>query len=51
MREKITIKPGIPLFGIIILDCEVVVYLNISEKLLKNIVNKEATQLLWMHYL
>jgi len=34
MCEKITIKPGFPLFGVTILDCEAVVYLDISEKLL-----------------
>jgi len=33
--EKITVKPGFPLFGFVILDCEVVVYLDISEKLLE----------------
>jgi len=33
--EKITVKPGSPLFGFAILDCEVVVYLDISEKLLE----------------
>jgi len=35
MREKITVKPGVPLFGITILDCEVVVYLDIAEQLLE----------------
>jgi len=35
MHEKITVKPGFPLFGVAILDCEAVVYLDISEKLLK----------------
>ena len=34
--EKITVKPGFPLFGFVILDCEAVVYLDISEKLLEN---------------
>ena len=33
--EKITVKPGYPLFGFAILDCEAVVYLDISEKLLE----------------
>ena len=32
--QKISVKPGRPLFGVVILDCEVVVYLNISKKLL-----------------
>ena len=35
MCEKVTVKPGFPLFGVAILDCEVVVYLDISEKLLE----------------
>jgi GTPase SAR1 family protein len=35
MYEKITVKPSFPLFGVVILDCEVVVYLDISEKLLE----------------
>jgi len=33
--EKITVKPGFPMFGFAILDCEVVIYLDISEKLLE----------------
>jgi dephospho-CoA kinase len=33
--EKITVKSGFPLFGVVILDCEVVVYLDIDEKLLE----------------
>jgi len=35
MYERITVKPGYPLFGIAKLDCEVVVYLDISPQLLK----------------
>ena len=35
MCEKITVKPGYPLFGVAILDCEAVVYLDISVKLLE----------------
>ena len=35
MREKITVRPGVPLFGVALLDCEAVVYLDISEKLLE----------------
>ena len=34
VHEKITIKPGFPLFGIAIHNCEAVVYLDISKKLL-----------------
>lgn len=33
--EKITVKAGFPLFGFAILDCEAVVYLDISERLLE----------------
>ena len=33
--EKITGKPGYPLFGFVILDCEAVVYLDIAEDLLQ----------------
>jgi hypothetical protein len=33
--EKIAVKPGFPLFGFVILDCEVVVCLDISERLLE----------------
>ena len=32
--EKITIKPGYPLFSTIIVDCDVVIYLDISDELL-----------------
>ena len=35
IHEKVTVRPGYPLFGVLILDCEVVVYLDISEELLK----------------
>ena len=33
--QRLSVKPGYPLFGVYILDCEVVVYLDIAEKLLK----------------
>ena len=35
MRKKITVKPGHPLFGVLILDCEAVVCLDIAEELLE----------------
>ena len=35
MHEKITVKPGCPLFGITIPDCEAVVYLDIAAPLLE----------------
>ena len=34
--EKITVNSGFPLFGFVILDCEAVVYLDISENLLED---------------
>jgi len=34
--ERISAKPDFPLFGVYILDCEVVVYLDIAENILKN---------------
>jgi len=35
MHEKITVKQGRPLFGIAVLDCDAVVYLDISAQLLE----------------
>jgi len=35
MRERIKVEPGHPLFCSVILDCEVVVYIDISDKILK----------------
>jgi energy-coupling factor transporter ATP-binding protein EcfA2 len=32
--ENVTVKPGFPLFGSVILDCEAVVYLDIDDDLL-----------------
>jgi hypothetical protein len=34
--ERISAKHGFPLFGVYILDCEVVVYLDIADNLLKD---------------
>lgn len=34
VRERVTVKPGHPLFTLILLDCEVIVYLDISDELL-----------------
>ena len=42
--EKISVKAGRPLFGFVILDCEVVVYLDISENLLKAHCEKRGTR-------
>ena len=34
VRTKLSIKPGIPLFGTVLLDCDLIVYLHISDELL-----------------
>lgn len=35
VRERIKIQPGQPVFGTVIIDCDLVVYLNISDNLLR----------------
>lgn len=34
VRTKLTIKPGTPLFGTVLLDCDLIIYLHISDELL-----------------
>ena len=34
VREKLSIKPGIPMFGTVLLDCDLIVYLHINDELL-----------------
>ena len=34
VKEKIKIKPGKPVFGTVIIDCDLIVYLDISDELL-----------------
>ena len=34
VKERVVIKAGQPLFSLILLDCEVIVYLDISDELL-----------------
>ena len=34
VRTKLTIKPGIPMFGTVLLDCDLIVYLHITDELL-----------------
>ena len=41
--ERISVKPGFPLFGFAILDCEVVIYLDIAENLLEEHCKKRGT--------
>ena len=40
--ERMSTKYGFPLFGVYILDCEVIVYLDISENLLKSYCKKRG---------
>lgn len=35
VKERIKIQAGQPVFGTVIIDCDLIVYLNISEELLK----------------
>lgn len=34
VRTKITIKPGTPVFGTVLIDCDLIVYLHISDEIL-----------------
>lgn len=34
VRSKLVIQPGMPLFGTVLLDCDLIVYLHISDELL-----------------
>ena len=34
VRTKLKIKPGIPMFGTVLLDCDLIVYLHINDELL-----------------
>jgi len=40
--EKVIVTPGCPLFGFVILDCEAVIYLDISQELLKKHCDKRG---------
>lgn len=35
VREKIKIQPGKPVFGTVIIDCDLIIYLKISDELLR----------------
>ena len=35
VKTKLKIEPGIPLFGTVLLDCDLIVYLHINDELLK----------------
>jgi shikimate kinase len=41
-NERVSVKSGFPSFGVFILDCEVVVYLDIAESLLNEHCNKRG---------
>lgn len=34
VRTKIIIKPGTPMFGTVLLDCDLIIYLHINDRLL-----------------
>jgi dephospho-CoA kinase len=34
VRTKLSIKPGYPMFGTVLLDCDLIIYLHISDDLL-----------------
>lgn len=34
VRSRLVIKPGTPMFGTVLLDCDLIVYLHISDELL-----------------
>ena len=35
VKEKIKIEPGVPVFGTVIIDCDLIVYLDIEDSLLR----------------
>ena len=35
VRTKLSIKPGVPMFETVLLDCDLIVYLHIDDELLK----------------
>ena len=34
VRTRLSIKPGIPMFGTVLLDCDIIIYLHITDELL-----------------
>lgn len=43
VRTKLKIKPGIPMFGTVLIDCDLIVYLHISDELLlERTIKREA---------
>jgi hypothetical protein len=44
VKERVAIKPGHPLFSLILLDCDVIIYLGISDALLqKHCIQRNAS--------
>jgi len=46
VRTKLKITPGSPLFGTVLIDCDLIIYLHINDKLLKkrtDLRNKDLT--------
>ena len=39
VRTKLTIQPGEPLFGTVLTDCDLIIYLHITDELLKKRTN------------
>ena len=35
VRTKLKIQPGYPMFGTVLLDCDLIIYLHINDELLK----------------
>lgn len=42
VRDKLVISPGNPLFGTVLLDCDLIVYLHISDELLRDRTNSRG---------
>ena len=43
VRTKLKIKPGYPMFGSVLLDCDLIIYLHISDDLLLDRTNMRNT--------
>lgn len=39
VKTKLTIQPGEPLFGTVLIDCDLIIYLHITDELLKKRTN------------
>lgn len=42
VRTKLTISPGVPMFGTVLLDCDLIVYLHIDDELLRDRTNSRG---------